>query len=101
MIGERVLQIKLYGVKGNVWVEKMMKQVKGGEVGLMIVENIMVLFMELLIDYLEMELIIIKMMEKVEERIGIDIIWFGVMMEMKMKKQLMNKKLGLQILYMR
>ena len=78
LIGARVFSLTFYGVDGHKWVEELLVGLPGGEVGFLIVVNILVFVLAFFLDFFELAFIIVPLLGPAAERLGIDLIWFGV-----------------------
>ena len=77
LIGARVFSLTFYGVDGHKWVEELLVGLPGGEVGFLIVVNILVFLLAFFLDFFELAFIIVPLLGPAAERLGIDLIWFG------------------------
>jgi tripartite ATP-independent transporter DctM subunit len=101
LLGARVFSLTFYGVNGHVWVEHLMTAIPGGEVGFLIVANLLVFFLAFFLDYFELAFIIIPLLAPVAEALGIDLIWFGVMLAINMQTSFMHPPFGFSLFYLR
>jgi tripartite ATP-independent transporter DctM subunit len=90
LLGARVFSLTFYGVNGHVWVEHLMTSIPGGAVGFLIVANLLVFFLAFFLDYFELAFIIIPLLAPVADALGIDLIWFGVMLAINMQTSFMH-----------
>jgi TRAP-type mannitol/chloroaromatic compound transport system permease large subunit len=90
LIGSRVFSMVFQGVDGAKWVEHLLSQLPGGQVGFLIVVNIFVFFLAFFLDFFEIAFIIIPMLGPVAEKMGIDLIWFGVLLCVNMQTSFMH-----------
>lgn len=101
LLGARVFSLTFYGVNGHVWVEHLMTSIPGGEVGFLIVANLLVFFLAFFLDYFELAFIIIPLLAPVADSLGIDLIWFGVMLAINMQTSFMHPPFGFSLFYLR
>ncbi|NKM29055.1 TRAP transporter large permease [Rhizobium laguerreae] len=101
LLGARVFSLTFYGVNGHVWVEHLMTSIPGGEVGFLIVANLLVFFLAFFLDYFELAFIIIPLLAPVADALGIDLIWFGVMLAINMQTSFMHPPFGFSLFYLR
>ncbi|MBJ6133220.1 TRAP transporter large permease subunit [Ochrobactrum sp. Q0168] len=101
LLGARVFSLTFYGVNGHVWVEHLMTSIPGGEVGFLIVANILVFFLAFFLDYFELAFIIIPLLAPVADALGIDLVWFGVMLAVNMQTSFMHPPFGFSLFYLR
>ena len=78
LIGARIFSLTFYGVDGHTWVEHLLVSLPGGVVGFLIFVNVMVFFLAFFLDFFELAFIIIPLLAPAAEALGIDLIWFGV-----------------------
>ncbi|MDB6453722.1 TRAP transporter large permease [Falsirhodobacter sp. 20TX0035] len=101
LLGARVFSLTFYGVNGHVWVEHLMTSIPGGVLGFLIVANLLVFFLAFFLDYFELAFIIIPLLAPVAEAMGIDLIWFGVMLAINMQTSFMHPPFGFSLYFLR
>ncbi|MCJ8141142.1 TRAP transporter large permease [Falsirhodobacter halotolerans] len=101
LLGARVFSLTFYGVDGHVWVEHLMTSIPGGVVGFLIVANLLVFFLAFFLDYFELAFIIVPLLAPVAHVLGIDLIWFGVMLAMNMQTSFMHPPFGFSLYFLR
>ena len=80
LIGSTVFTLTFRGVNGDLWVESLLTNLPGGQVGFLIVVNLMTFVLAFFLDYFELAFIIVPLLGPVAEKLGIDLIWFGVLL---------------------
>ena len=101
LIGSRVFSLVFQGVDGAVWVEHLLTGLPGGQVGFLIVVNIFVFFLAFFLDFFEIAFIIVPMLAPVAEKMGIDLIWFGVLLCVNLQTSFMHPPFGFALFYLR
>jgi TRAP-type mannitol/chloroaromatic compound transport system permease large subunit len=101
LIGARTFSLTFYGVNGHLWVEHLLLTVPGGELGFLIVVNILVFVLAFFLDFFELAFIIIPLLAPVAEKLGIDLIWFGVLLGVNMQTSFMHPPFGFALFYLR
>ena len=101
LIGSRVFSLVFQGVDGAVWVEHLLSGLPGGQVGFLIVVNIFVFFLAFFLDFFEIAFIIIPMLAPVADKMGIDLIWFGVLLCVNLQTSFMHPPFGFALFYLR
>ena len=101
LIGARVFSLTFYGVNGHVWVEHLLTSLPGGQVGFLIVVNILVFFLAFFLDFFELAFIVIPLLGPAAEKLGIDLIWFGVMLGVNMQTSFMHPPFGFALFFLR
>ena len=101
LIGARVFSLTFYGVDGHKWVEELLTQLPGGQTGFLIVVNILVFVLAFFLDYFELAFIIIPLLGPAADKLGIDLIWFGVLLAVNMQTSFMHPPFGFALFYLR
>src|SRR3954469_9304548 len=101
LIGARVFSLTFYGVDGHKWVEHLLLNLPGGQVGFLIVVNILVFFLAFFLDFFELSFIVVPLLGPVAEKLGIDLIWFGVLLGVNMQTSFMHPPFGFALFYLR
>lgn len=101
LIGSRVFSMVFQGVDGAKWVEHMLSGLPGGQTGFLIVVNIFIFFLAFFLDFFEIAFIILPMLGPVAEKMGIDLVWFGVLLCVNMQTSFMHPPFGFALFYLR
>jgi TRAP-type mannitol/chloroaromatic compound transport system permease large subunit len=101
LIGARVFSLTFYGVSGHTWVEHMLTSLPGGQVGFLIFVNAFVFVLAFFLDFFELAFIIIPLLGPAAEKLGIDLIWFGVILGVNMQTSFMHPPFGFALFYLR
>jgi TRAP-type mannitol/chloroaromatic compound transport system permease large subunit len=101
LIGARVFSLTFYGVNGHVWVEHLLTSLPGGQVGFLIVVNALVFFLAFFLDFFELAFIVVPLLGPAAEKLGIDLIWFGVMLGVNMQTSFMHPPFGFALFFLR
>jgi tripartite ATP-independent transporter DctM subunit len=101
LIGSTVFGLTFRGVDGDLWIEELLTGLPGGQIGFLIVVNLFVFFLAFFLDYFEIAFIIIPLLAPVAEKLGIDLIWFGVLLGANMQTSFMHPPFGFALFYLR
>jgi TRAP-type mannitol/chloroaromatic compound transport system permease large subunit len=101
LIGARVFSLTFYGVNGHLWVEHLLVSMPGGETGFLIAVNVLVFFLAFFLDFFELAFIIVPLLAPAADRLGIDLIWFGVLLGINMQTSFMHPPFGFALFYLR
>ena len=88
-------------VNGDLWVEHLLTSLPGGQLGFLIVVNIMVFVLAFFLDFFELAFIIIPLLAPVADKMGIDLVWFGILMAVNMQTSFMHPPFGFALFYLR
>jgi tripartite ATP-independent transporter DctM subunit len=101
LIGARVFSMVFQGVDGAKWVEHMLSGLPGGQTGFLIAVNVFIFFLAFFLDFFEIAFIILPMLGPVADKLGIDLIWFGVLLCVNMQTSFMHPPFGFALFYLR
>ncbi len=101
LVGARVFSLTFYGVNGHLWVEHLLVGLPGGATGFLIVVNIMVFLLAFFLDFFELAFIIVPLLGPAAEKLGIDLIWFGVILGVNMQTSFMHPPFGFALFFLR
>ena len=101
LVGARVFSLTFYGVDGHLWVEHLLLDLPGGQLGFLIVVNVLVFVLAFFLDFFELAFIIVPLLGPVAEKLGIDLIWFGVLLGVNMQTSFMHPPFGFALFYLR
>ena len=101
LIGARVFSLTFYGVSGHIWVENLLVSLPGGQVGFLVFVNLFVFVLAFFLDFFELAFIVIPLLGPAAEHLGIDLIWFGVILGVNMQTSFMHPPFGFALFYLR
>ena len=101
LIGARVFSLSFYGVNGHVWVEHLLVSVPGGQTGFLIFVSILVFLLAFFLDFFELAFIIVPLLVAPAQALGIDLIWFGIILGVNMQTSFMHPPFGFALFYLR
>jgi TRAP-type mannitol/chloroaromatic compound transport system permease large subunit len=101
LIGARVFSLTFYGVNGHVWVEHLLTSLPGGQIGFLIVVNLIVFVLAFFLDFFELSFIVIPLLGPAADKLGIDLIWFGVLLGVNLQTSFLHPPFGFALFYLR
>jgi tripartite ATP-independent transporter DctM subunit len=101
LIGSTVFSLVFRGVDGDLWVERLLIGMPGGALGFLIVVNVMIFFLAFFLDYFEIAFIMVPLLTPVAQKLGIDLIWFGVLLAVNMQTSFLHPPFGFALFYLR
>ncbi|MBS0368273.1 MAG: TRAP transporter large permease subunit [Proteobacteria bacterium] len=101
LVGARVFSLTFYGVEGHLWVEHLLTALPGGQVGFLIAVNLLIFVLAFFLDFFELSFIIVPLLAPVAEKLGIDLIWFGVLLGVNMQTSFMHPPFGFALFFLR
>ncbi len=101
LIGSSVFSLTFRGVDGDLWVEHLLSSLPGGVIGFLIFVNLLVFLLAFFLDFFEISFIILPLLAPVAEKLGIDLVWFGVLLGVNMQTSFMHPPFGFALFYLR
>ena len=101
LIGARVFSLTFYGVSGHIWVESLLTSLPGGQIGFLLFVNAFVFVLAFFLDFFELAFIVIPLLGPAAEHLGIDLIWFGVILGVNMQTSFLHPPFGFALFYLR
>lgn len=101
LLGARVFSLTFYGVSGHIWVEHLLTSLPGGATGFLIFVNVLVFLLAFFLDFFELAFIVIPLLGPAAEKLGIDLIWFGIILGVNMQTSFMHPPFGFALFYLR
>jgi TRAP-type mannitol/chloroaromatic compound transport system permease large subunit len=96
-----VFSLVFRGVNGDLWVEHLLIGLPGGALGFLIVVNVMIFFLAFFLDYFEIAFIMVPLLAPVAQKLGIDLVWFGVLLAVNMQTSFLHPPFGFALFYLR
>ena len=101
LIGSTAFSLVFYGLYGDIWIEELLTNLPGGIVGFLIVANLAIFILGFFIDFFEIAFIILPLLVPAARVLGIDLVWFGVMVGMNLQTSFLTPPFGFALFYLR
>ena len=101
LIGATVFSFTFTAIDGKEWVEHLFDKLPGGQVGFLIFVNVVIFFLGFFLDFFEIAFILIPLLAPVAENLGIDLIWFGVLIALNLQTSFLTPPFGFALFYLR
>jgi tripartite ATP-independent transporter DctM subunit len=101
LIGATVFTLVFQGVDGGIWIEHLLRQLPGGQVGFLVFVNIFIFFLAFFLDFFEIAFIVVPLLAPVAKAMGIDLVWFGVLLCINLQTAFMHPPFGFALFYLR
>jgi TRAP-type mannitol/chloroaromatic compound transport system permease large subunit len=101
LIGSTVFSFTFNAADGHVWVEHLFDKLPGGQLGFLLVVNLLVFVLGMFIDFFEIAFIVVPILAPVADKMGIDLIWFGVILAMNLQTSFLTPPFGFALFYLR
>ncbi|MGH7505781.1 MAG: TRAP transporter large permease [Longimicrobiales bacterium] len=101
LIGSTAFALVFRGLFGDLWIEQLLTNLPGGRIGLLIVANLSVFVLGCFLDFFEIAFIIIPLLAPAALALGIDLVWFGVMIGVNLQTSFLTPPFGFALFYLR
>ncbi len=101
LVGSTVFAVVFRYINGDLWVEHLLTNLPGGKIGFLIVVNLLFFGLAFFLDFFELAFILVPLVGPVAEKLGIDLIWFGVLLGVNMQTSFMHPPFGFALFYLR
>jgi len=101
LIGATVFSLVFQGVDGGHWLEGLLSQLPGGQTGFLIFVNVFIFFLAFFLDFFEIAFIVVPLLAPVAKNLGIDLVWFGVLLCINLQTSFMHPPFGFALFYLR
>jgi tripartite ATP-independent transporter DctM subunit len=101
LVGATVYSLVFAGVEGTHWVEGLLKSLPGGRTGFLIFVNVFIFLLSFFLDFFEIAFIILPLLAPTAQQLGIDMVWFGLMVCVNMQTSFMHPPFGFALFYVR
>ncbi|NIM00903.1 MAG: TRAP transporter large permease subunit, partial [Acidobacteria bacterium] len=101
LIGSTAFALVFRGLYGDIWIEDLLTNLPGGIIGFLIVANLAIFVLGFFIDFFEIAFIILPLLVPAAELLGIDLVWFGVMVGMNLQTSFLTPPFGFSLFYLR
>ncbi len=101
LIGSTVFSLVFRLMDGDLWVEGLLAALPGGALGFLVVVNLLVFVLAFFLDFFEIAFIFVPLLAPVAHKLGIDLVWFGVLLGINMQTSFMHPPFGFALFYLR
>ncbi len=101
LIGSTAFALVFRGLYGDIWIEDLLTNLPGGVVGMLIVSNLAIFVLGFFLDFFEIAFILLPLLAPAAQQLGIDLVWFGVMVGMNLQTSFLTPPYGFALFYLR
>lgn len=101
LVGSRFFSLVFRGFDGDVWVDSFLTSIPGGQLGFLLVANLVVFILGFFIDFFEIAFIVLPLLAPTAASLGVDMVWFGVMLGMNLQTSFLTPPFGFSLFYLR
>lgn len=101
LIGSTIFSLTFRAVNGDLWVEHLLADLPGGVYGFLIFATLFTFVAAFFLDFFELAFIVVPLLGPVAEKMGIDLVWFAILLAVTMQTSFMHPPFGLALFYLR
>ncbi|MCZ6597723.1 MAG: TRAP transporter large permease subunit [Planctomycetota bacterium] len=101
LIGSTAFALVFRGLDGDLWIEGLLTNLPGGKLGFLIAANLAIFVLGFFIDFFEIAFIVLPLLVPAARVLGIDMVWFGVMVGMNLQTSFLTPPFGFSLFYLR
>jgi len=101
LIGATIFTLVFRGLDGDLWVEHLLSSLPGGTTGFLVFVNALVFVLSFFLDFFEIAFILLPLLGPVADKMGIDLVWFAVLIAVNMQTSFMHPPFGFALFYLR
>lgn len=101
LVGSTIFSFTFNAADGHIWVESLFEQLPGGQTGFLILVTALVFILGFFLDFFEIAFIIVPLLVPVANSLGIDLIWFGIVLAMILQTSFLTPPFGFSLFYLR
>ena len=101
LVGSTAFALVFRGLYGDIWIEELLTGLPGGKIGLLLVANVVIFILGFFIDFFEIAFILLPLLVPAARLLGVDLVWFGVMVAMNLQTSFLTPPFGFSLFYLR
>jgi GntP family gluconate:H+ symporter len=101
LIGSTIFSLTFQALDGPHWVESLFTALPGGQMGFLIFVSLMIFVLGFFLDFFEIAFILLPLLGPVAEKLGIDGIFFGILVAMVLQTSFLTPPFGFALFYLR
>lgn len=101
LLGATIFSLVFRGLGGDRLVEEILLNLPGGTISFLVFVNVLVFLLGFFLDYFEIAFIIVPLMAPVAQKLGFDLVWFGVMLGVNLQTSFLTPPFGFSLFYLR
>ena len=101
LVGSTAFALVFRGLNGDIWIEELLVNLPGGELGFFLIANIVIFLLGFFIDFFEIAFILLPLLVPAAKILGIDLVWLGVIIAMNLQTSFLTPPFGFSLFYLR
>ena len=101
LIGSTVVGLVFRAISGDLWIENLLTNLPGGQLGFLIIANLLMLSLAFFLDYFERAFILEPLLVPAAAALGIGLVLFGVLLSVNMQSSFLTPPFGFALFFLR
>ncbi|NES01665.1 MAG: TRAP transporter large permease subunit [Okeania sp. SIO2F4] len=101
LLGSTAFSLVFRGVEGDRFMFDLLSNLPGGTTGFLVVSMAIVFFLGFFIDFFEIAFIVVPLFVPVAQQLGIDLVWYGVILGANLQASFLTPPFGFALFYLR
>jgi tripartite ATP-independent transporter DctM subunit len=101
LVGSRAFSLVFRGFNGDLWVDSFLTSMPGGQLGFLVIANLVIFILGFFIDFFEIAFIVLPLLAPTAQHLGVDMLWFGVIIAMNLQTSFLTPPFGFSLFYLR
>ncbi|MEL6929526.1 MAG: TRAP transporter large permease subunit [Cyanobacteria bacterium J06600_6] len=101
LIGSTAFSLVFRGLGGDRFMSDILINLPGGKIGFLLVNMLVIFILGFFIDFFEIAFIIIPIFQPVAEQLGLDLVWYGVVIGANLQTSFLTPPFGFALFYLR
>ncbi|MGE0100187.1 MAG: TRAP transporter large permease subunit [Hydrogenophaga sp.] len=101
LIGATFFSHSFLALDGKLWVEQLFADLPGGATGFLVFVTLLIFVLGLFLDFFEIAFVLLPLLAPVAHKLGIDLVWFGILVGVNLQASFMTPPFGFSLLFLR
>ncbi|MEM6452699.1 MAG: TRAP transporter large permease subunit [Cyanobacteria bacterium P01_D01_bin.105] len=101
LMGSTAFSLVFRGLRGDRFISEALTSLPGGDIGFLLVSMVTIFLLGFFIDFFEIAFIVVPLFAPIAQQIGIDLVWYGVIIGANMQTSFLTPPFGFALFYLR
>lgn len=101
LIGSTAFALVFRALDGDLFMQNLLTTLPGGVIGFLILTNVVIFILGCFLDFFEIAFIVLPLFAPVARELGIDMIWFGILIGINLQTSFLTPPFGFSLFYLR
>lgn len=101
LIGSTAFALVFRALDGDLFMQNLLTTLPGGVIGFLILTNLVIFILGCFLDFFEIAFIVLPLFAPVARELGIDMIWFGILIGINLQTSFLTPPFGFSLFYLR